>query len=213
MIPIQECRFDVNITDSMRAFNNQFHDTGPLNPRDAFFGGRVHPTRMYSPPSDTKKKCHKDIVSLYPSVLKKEYPVAHPKVHHCEWKEGAVHWTKPEDVTINGLIKCIVSPPKRLFLPVLPFRDDNRLLFPLCRTCARESRNQCAFGLKQCNHTPEEREFVTSVTHFELQEALRRGYVVTRVIETWDYEKMDDNIFAGYINEFMKIKVSWRCLL
>ena len=112
MIPVQECAFDANVTESMRAFNNQFHDTGPLDPREAFFGGRVHPTRMYSPPSNTSKKCHKDIVSLYPSVLLKEYPVAHPQVHHCDWKEGAVNWTKPEDVTVRGLIKCIVSPPE-----------------------------------------------------------------------------------------------------
>jgi hypothetical protein len=208
MIAIKECAFDSNITESMRTFNNQFHDTGPLDPRDAFFGGRVHPTRMYSPPSDTTTKCHKDIVSLYPSVLLKEYPVGHPQVKHFDWKEGEVNWTKPEDVPYQGLIKCIVSPPPRLFLPVVPFRDDKRLLFPLCRTCARESRSECAFGLKQCNHTPEEREFVTSTTHFELQEALRRGYVVTRLIEVWNYEMMDDTIFAGYIKEFMKLKVS-----
>ncbi|KAH7696057.1 hypothetical protein AAVH_36875, partial [Aphelenchoides avenae] len=209
LLYFQECTVDLEMkyNESMRTFNEQCHDTGPLNPRDGFFGGRTHPTRLYSPPSDTTKKCHKDIVSLYPSVLLKEYPVAHPHVHHFDWREGAVNWTRPEDVTLKGLIKCIVSPPKRLFLPVLPFRDDKRLLFPLCRTCARESRTESAYGLKQCNHTPEQREFVTTTTHFELQEALRRGYVVTRIIETWDYEKMDDTIFAGYIKEFMKIKV------
>lgn len=209
MIPVKECDFDLELkmNESMSAFNEQCHDTGPLDPRDGFFGGRTHPTRLYSPPSDTTKKCHKDIVSLYPSVLLKEYPVGHPQVHHYPWSEGAVQWTRPEDVPFKGLIKCIVSSPKRLFLPVLPFRDDKRLLFPLCRTCARESRNECAFGLKQCNHTAEEREFVTTTTQFELQEALRRGYVVTRLIEVWNYEMMDATIFEGYIKEFMKIKV------
>ncbi|KAH7722226.1 hypothetical protein AAVH_10308 [Aphelenchoides avenae] len=206
---VKECAFDAEfkVNEPVKAFSSQCHDTGPLDPRDAFFDGRTHPTRMYSPPSDVPKKCHKDIVSLYPSVHLKEYPVAHPQVHHCNWREGAVSWTRPEDVTIKGLIKCIVSPPARLFLPVLPFRDDKRMLFPLCRKCARESRTESAYGLNHCSHTPEQREFVTTTTHFELQEALRRGSVVTRVIETWDYEKLDDTIFAGYIKEFMKIKV------
>lgn len=31
--------------DLKQWFDNE-HDTGALDPRDAFFGGRVHPTRM-----------------------------------------------------------------------------------------------------------------------------------------------------------------------
>ncbi|KAH7705083.1 hypothetical protein AAVH_27713 [Aphelenchoides avenae] len=142
-------------------FDNE-HDTRPLDPREAFFGGHKH--------------C--DVVSLYPSVLRMPYPVGHPEVHHFGWSEGAVLWERPNQVEYQGLTKCMVSPPKSLFLPLLPFRDDQRLLFPLCRTCATESRKESCYGLKQCTHTDEQREFVTTTTHFKLEEALRRGYKV-----------------------------------
>jgi hypothetical protein len=135
------------------------------------------------------------------------YPVGHPEVHHFGWAEGAVLWERPDQVEYQGLIKCIASPPKDLFLPLLPFRDDQRLLFPLCRTCAVESRKESCYGLKQCTHSEAQREFVTTATHFELEEALRRGYKVTRLIEYWHYKTLDDSIFRDYINEFMKIKV------
>jgi hypothetical protein len=39
---------------------------------------------------------------------------------------------------MEGLNKCRVLPPKRLYHPVLPFRCDNKLMFCLCRTCAVE---------------------------------------------------------------------------
>lgn len=35
-----------------------------------------------------------------------------------------------------GVVKVLVLPPKRLYIPVLPLKVDGKLLFPLCRSCA-----------------------------------------------------------------------------
>ena len=37
---------------------------------------------------------------------------------------------------VRGLVEVTVLPPRKLFLPVLPYKMHNRLLFALCRTCA-----------------------------------------------------------------------------
>lgn len=208
IIEFWECAVDRELkkNENLKKWFDLEHDMGPIEPRDAFFGGRVHPTRMMSESAPGRRKKHCDVVSLYPSVLRNEYPVGHPEFHHFRWSEGLVNWTHPDHVPYKGLIKCLVLPPKDLFLPLLPFRDDQRLLFPLCRTCAVESRKQSAYGKVQCKHTDDQREFVTTVTHFELHEALRRGYVVKRLVEYWHYETLDPTIFRGYINEFMKFK-------
>ena len=42
------------------------------------------------------------------------------------------------DETYFGLIKCLVLPPRDLLIPVLPFRANGKLLFPLCRKCVEE---------------------------------------------------------------------------
>ena len=65
----------------------------------------------------------------------------------------------PEIITENfadistyfGLIKCTVLPPRGLFHPVLPYRTKDKLMFPLCKTCA-DTLNQ-----NPCTHTDQER--------------------------------------------------------
>jgi len=47
-----------------------------------------------------------------------------------------VHWTHPDALDYRGLYKVLVLPPTDLRHPVLPVKFDDRLLFPLCRTCA-----------------------------------------------------------------------------
>ena len=36
---------------------------------------------------------------------------------------------------VEGLVKCKVLAPRDLFLPLLPVKMHNRLLFALCRSC------------------------------------------------------------------------------
>ena len=52
----------------------------PLNPRDAFFGGRTNVTKLTYDFKEGEKGKYVDFVSLYPTVqFYKDYPVGHPK--------------------------------------------------------------------------------------------------------------------------------------
>ena len=57
------------------------HLRDPLLPRDAFKGGRTNAARLFYETKPGEKILHYDIVSLYPTVNKKdEYPIDHPEI-------------------------------------------------------------------------------------------------------------------------------------
>lgn len=123
-------------------------DDVPLNPRDAFYGGRTNANILYFK-ADEKTKIHYfDINSLYPFINKtSKCVVSHPKVHvgnDCL----KVPWQN-----LDGLMKVTIAPPRRLGFPVLPYRLHNKLLFFLCLTCAKNHSKT------PCNHSEEERMF------------------------------------------------------
>ena len=103
--------------------------------------------------------------------------------------------------TYFGLIKCTtVLPPRRLFHPVLPHRTLGKLMFPLCKTCA-DMCNQTP-----CTHTDGERAIHGTWCNVELQKALEKGYQILQLHEVWDFSQTSDELFADYINTFLKIK-------
>ena len=54
----------------------------PLNPRNAFFGGRTGNTAKVYDVQDNQKIKYIDVCSLYPYICKRgKYPVGHPKVY------------------------------------------------------------------------------------------------------------------------------------
>jgi len=61
-------------------------------------------------------------------------PSAHPCGRSVQ-RQGSLN-------RMDGLIKCSIVPPERLYLPVLPFRANQKLMFCLCRTC----------GYRRCNN-------------------------------------------------------------
>ena len=108
----------------------------------------------------------------------------------------------------SGLIKCRVLPPTDLHIPVLPYRSNGKLMFPLCHSCADD------LSQTPCTHTDNERAWDgTFVTH-ELRKARERGYRVLRVYEVWHWKSWatyDPNIkmgglFTDYTKTFLKIK-------
>ena len=133
----------------------------PLNPRDAFYGGRTNATKLLYNFKENECSRYVDFCSLYPTVqYYQKYPIDHPtKIF------------KPEkhDVSWYGLIKCKVVPLRKLYHPVLPQRikvvhkeeEGNKkksiayekLIFTLCKACA-EKTNQ-----NECEHTDDERSF------------------------------------------------------
>ena len=106
-----------------------------------------------------------------------------------------------EDIsTYFGLIKCTVLPPRRLFHPVLPYRTQGKLMFPLCKTCA-DTCNQTP-----CTHTDSERAMQGTWCSVELQKASEKGDQILQLHEVWHFSQTSDGLFADYINTFLKIK-------
>ena len=205
-----ECDFDQEMKENeeLRAFlsKNNLLKIKPLDPRDAFYGGRTGNTAI----NVREKMGYVDVRSLYPYVCKYgKYPIGHPKVYVGE---ECVALTGPENNDISkveGLINCDVLPPRNLYHPVLPVKCHGKLLFPLCRSCC-ESMNQ-----EDCDHEDErERMFTGSWVVDEVKKAVEFGYRVIRVHEIWQYKitcydkvLKKGGLFHEYIDEFFKQKV------
>jgi hypothetical protein len=77
----------------------------PLNPRDAFFGGRTGNTcKIYDAKEDEKIK-YVDVCSLYPYICKYgRYPVGHPTVYVGEDECRDIVGCNNDITNIDGLI-------------------------------------------------------------------------------------------------------------
>ncbi|KAH7697877.1 hypothetical protein AAVH_35036 [Aphelenchoides avenae] len=191
---------------SMKQFFDEALPWGPIDPRDAYFGGRTGPTKLRAKPGQGRQLSYFDIQSLYPATnFYTEYPLGVPNVIV---KGEPVNWSCPDDVEYKGLYKVLVLPPTDLRHPVLPAKFDDRLLFPLCRTCAidYEKKSTRVDGYR-CTHTDAQRSFACTVTHLELMEALRRGYKVKYFDRAWHWERWSADVFKPYVRQFMKLKI------
>ncbi|KAL3080203.1 hypothetical protein niasHT_035723 [Heterodera trifolii] len=207
---------------AMKAFFDNTPDTGPIEFRDAFFGGRTGPDCLamgIMKPNGEKLNRSikiKDFNSLYPSRnMFTKYPTGHPILLKMD---NDVEWTKPEHmvdndgIPIEGIIKCFVVPPRHcLFdIPVIPVRMNNRTLFMLCRRCSEMYPKGLVDPDYNCPHFEDhERGFSTTITHIELEAALRVGYRVTRVFSAYVWRHAcdwSDSLFHSYLFKFLKIK-------
>ncbi|CAH3167987.1 unnamed protein product [Pocillopora meandrina] len=120
----------------------------PLNPREAFFGGRTNAIKLYHKVKDGEQINYSDMISLYPCAnLECDYPVGHPQL---------IDQPGTTDVSrYYGLVKCNILPPYELYHPVLPYRIESKLVFPLCRTCVQEQLKQhLTQRSEKCPHSP-----------------------------------------------------------
>ena len=67
-----------------------------------------------------------------------------------------------------GLVKCSVLPPRSLYHPVLPYRTQGKLMFPLCRTCADTLQQE------PCCHNDSDRALHGTWVTLELQRLWKR---------------------------------------
>ena len=94
----------------------------------------------------------------------------------------------------------------------MPIKINDRLLFPSCRKCANYFTKKFPNGLKNneysCPHYhPNERSFVSTCTHTELNACLEAGYVVRKVFHVLHYAEWSDEIFKSYVSEMMALKI------
>lgn len=206
--------------------------SSPLYLRDSYFGGRTAPVKLYHNFDESKGEIGKyvDFTSLYPWALKYgTFPVSHPicyrgsNVKDCqlangEWSvsvpctgEAASSGTRhcPENVShlhhhLNffGIVKAKISPPEKLLHPVIPYRcESGKLVFTLCAHCAEKNNQE-----GECNCPQEKRDWIATLTSIELEVALDAGYVIKEIFEILHWPKKSSNIFAGYVNTFLRIK-------
>jgi hypothetical protein len=196
VVEIWECDFDNNleIIKFKKTWNREVIE--PLDPRDALYGGRTEPTKLlYICPKNHKIR-YIDVCSLYPTVMFYDYyPVGHP-IKIYEPKQYNPDWF--------GFIKCKIVPPRGLYHPVLPCKintgKSEKLMFTLCNTCPR-FRNQ------NCNHSDDKRAITGTWTTVKLNKAIEKGYKIEKVYEVWHFEEKSNELFKGYVQDFMKIKL------
>ena len=175
----------------------------PLEPRDAFFGGRTNAVRLHHQCQGDEKILYQDVTSLYPWVNKRGlYPTGHPVVI-----------TDFDDVAdlkdYFGLVKVTVLPPRGLYHPVLPYRHGGKLTFPLCRTCVE---TQMSLPLLQrthrCTHVDSQRQLTGTWCTPEVREAKQRGYTMVRLHEVWHFPSTQRKrgLFEEYVNRWLKNK-------
>ena len=197
-----ECQWKqcIDSTPSISSFLSSLTSTPPLQPRDAFFGGRTGAVALYHQVDPGEKIFYVDVTSLYPWVNKTaRYPLGHPQIHF-----------EPQDQDLDhyfGIALVTILPPRHLFHPVLPVRHGGKLTFPLCLACVKEEQPKPLFDRSAtCTHSDQQRQLQGTWCTPELQEARRRGYTLIRIHEVWHFEKTKVGLFANYVNTWLKIK-------
>ena len=150
----------------------------PLEPRDAFYGGRTNAIQLYHKASEDLGEQIKyyDFTSLYPWVNKNgKYPLGHPII---------VSQPGHTDITqFFGLAKCTVLPPQKQFHPVLPLRKNGKLAFPLCAACIEEEMSSSMLERSRfCHHTDQERQITGTWCTPEIEKAVEMGYRIVHII-------------------------------
>ncbi|XP_052779212.1 uncharacterized protein LOC128216636 [Mya arenaria] len=197
-----ECDFKKEIQDTpgLQEFIRSVNIVTPLEPRDAFYGGRTKGFKLYEEASNDQEINYYGVTSLYPYVNKTgKIPLGHPEIITENFK----------DITkYEGLVKCKIVPPRGLYPPVLPVKSNGKLLFSLCRSCADQ------YQQSPCQHTDNERAFLGTWNTDEVKLAQSQGYKIMEIYEVWHFPKIsqyDQNskcggIFTEYVNTFLKVK-------
>ena len=172
----------------------------PLNPRDAFCGGRTNAIKLYHRVTPGQKIHYIDYTSLYPWVNKTcVYPKGHPRL---------ISQPGHTDISIYfGVIQCRVLPPRELYHPVLPYGHAGKLTFPLCASCVKEEMAKPPLERSyQCAHSNEHRALTGTWCTPDLQKAVELSYEIQYIYEVWHFDQTCEGLFQDYVNTWLKIK-------
>ena len=171
-----------------------------LDPRDSFYGGRTNACQLYYKTSLEEKIKYVDFTSLYPFVNKYcTYPVGHPEIITHNFTDVKDYF---------GIVKASIIPPRGLYHPVLPYRSNGKLTFPLCHACTINKSQD------PCNHSDNQRALLGTWCTPEIHKALELGYKVMKIYEVYNFRETsrydpqtgEGGLFAPYVNMFLKIK-------
>lgn len=174
----------------------------PLNPRDAFFGGRTGLAKCYYQAGENEEIHYKDVTSLYPYINKYgTYPIGHPEILVNPSNQNISHYF--------GLAKVDVLAPEKILHPVLPVKHNQKLLFPLCLQCVKDQEERPWFERSNlCSHSDEERKMTGTWCTPELLKAVENGYTILKIHEVWHFPERQrkQGLFAPYVNTWLKHK-------
>jgi hypothetical protein len=148
-----------------------------------FFGGRTEVFKLFKSWTDEEIASgvhgkYIDIQSLYPSVqFFDDLPCGIPVYDENPTVENYSEYID----THYGYIECDITCPPNLHIPLLPEKKNNKLMFDL---------------------VDKVKAVYSSV---ELKRALEIGYKITHIYKALTFDK-SDNMFKGYIQNFLKIK-------
>ncbi|XP_052815380.1 uncharacterized protein LOC128242318 [Mya arenaria] len=197
-----ECEFkqQLQVNDTMKKFLDNLEIVTPLEPRDAFYGGRTEAFKLYEKATADKQIKYYDVTSLYPYINKTgKIPLGHPEIITDNFQNISNY---------EGLIKCKVLPPRNLHIPVLPMKCNGKLMFSLCRLCTE------TYQQEKCTHSDTERTFTGTWVTDEIKEAVSQGYIIQNIYEIWHFDEISQydsvsksgGIFTDYVNTFLKVK-------
>ena len=178
-------------TESVKKFLESYDRSNLfLDPRDAFYGGMTQPTKLYKKMKEGEYGRYVDYTSLYPTInycrargFTKDtmqkieewyYPIGHPVRIRENFHELNSYF---------GFIKCKITPPKNLYCPILPERDNQtkKLVFHL-------------------------NTMIGTWTTEEVKYAVSLGYNVEEIYEVMHFENRSKDLFKGYVNRFFALK-------
>jgi hypothetical protein len=208
VVTIWECQWDLMVSenDDLKAFVAGLDMPPPLRIREALMGGRTCPIRLYHEcvaPDEVIK--YMDVTSMYSTAnLHMKVPTCHPEII-----------TDPNVMDFSlepyfGLIKAKVLPPTDLYIPVLPYRANAKLLFPLCRTCAEKGDP----GAPECTCSDDKRALTGTWCTDEVKKAMTVGYRILAIYEIYHYPETTQydpatgrgGLFKEYVQAFLKLK-------
>ena len=199
-----ECQWDEQLKKNaeVQSFLASFDLVAPLNPRDAFYGGRTEAIVLHSAAGEGEEIRYADITSLYPYVNKTcTYPIGHPQII-----------TQPMDQSIHsyfGIALVDILPPTGLFHPVLPVRCNQKLTFPLCASCVKEQQEKPMLQrVHYCTHSDVERMLRGTWCTPELIKAIEKGYVIKHIHEVWNFppRQQKTGLFRDYVDKWLRLK-------
>lgn len=204
LIELWECQWDhqVQTNEAVKNFLCSFDLIAPMEPRDAFYGGRTGAVALHAVAGEGEEIRHVDITSLYPWVNKNStYPVGHPQII-----------TQPADQSIYsyfGIAQVDILPPTNLYHAVLPVRQGGKLTFPLCRSCVeKEQAKPMLQRTHYCIHTDAQRMLRGSWCTPELVKAVQKGYQIIKIHEVWSFspQQRQTGLFRDYVDTWLKTK-------
>ena len=204
VVEMWECQWSslLKKDEAVQQFIDSLQLVPPLEPREAFFGGRTGAVAMHAVAGEGEEIRYTDITSLYPWVNKTcTYPIGHPTII-----------TQPTDQSLDsyfGIATVDILPPPGLYHPVLPVRVGGKLTFPLCGKCVEQELQKPMLSRSHyCPHSDADRILRGTWCTPELVKATQKGYVIRRIHEVWHFTEHQrrTGLFKDYVNTWLKLK-------